>query len=153
MTLVLQALKEPKYFVLAVVFGLLIMAFYAFLQVLPQGLNNFWFWFTLLNPFTWFLYLLYGILFGVTLSFFIWQRAKKIFSVRKIGRVGFLGAFGCFLGTTAPMCLACTPWVTLFLPISVVLPLLRYQVEILVLSVFLLFLALWFLGGFQKQNV
>lgn len=150
MIFVLQALKEPKYFGLAVFFAFFIWFLYPFLQVLLQGLNNFWFWFTLLTPLGWFLYLFYGILFGATLSFFIWQRAKKICPVSRTVRGGVFGVIGGFLGTVTPLCPACLSWVILFLPVSLVPSLLKYNVEIMGLSVILLFLALWTLGGFKK---
>ncbi|TSC75535.1 MAG: hypothetical protein G01um101430_377 [Parcubacteria group bacterium Gr01-1014_30] len=144
----MQALKEPKYLALAVVFAVLVMSLYAFLQVLPQGVNNFWFWFTLLTPLAWLLYVVYGILFGVTLSFFIWQRVKKNYPSSKAVKGGLLGALGGVLGTTAPVCSACLPWAVLLLPASLAFPFVQYNSLIMTFSIGLLILALWLLGGF-----
>ena len=151
MLLLFQALKEPKYFVLAIIFALSIMSLYSFLQVLPQGLNNFWFWFTILTPLGWFLYFLYGISFGATLSFFIWQRVKRVYPARKIAKGGFLGVLGSLLGTTAPVCVGCLTWVVLLFPTSFASAIVQYNSLVMVFSIALLFFALWLLGGFQKN--
>ena len=149
---VLKMLKEPKYLGLAVGLSLLILIVYPVIQVLPQGLNNFWFWFSLLTLSRWVLYLLYGILFGITLSFFFWQRSKKICSLKKATSGGFLGLMGSFLGTSMPLCPACLSWIALILPFSLALSLAKYNTEIMISSILLLFLALWFLRGFQKYD-
>ncbi len=149
---VLKMLKEPKYLGLAVGLSLLMLIVYPTIQVLPQGLNNFWFWFSLLTPLRWGLYLLYGILFGITLSFFLWQKSKKVCSFKKATSGGFLGLIGSFLGTSMPLCPACLSWIALLLPFSFALSLAKYSIEIMGFSILLLFLALWFLGGFQKYD-
>lgn len=150
--LVFTALKDRKYLILGVLFAVFIMGLYAFLQVLPQGLNNFWFWFSILTPVGWVLYLLYGIVFGLTLSFFIWQRNKKVYPVRKMARGGILGTLGSFLGVTAPVCTGCLPWVALLFPTSFISSLLKYNYLIMVMSIALLLFALWLLGGFSKYK-
>lgn len=145
-------LKDRKYLGLTVGLGLLMLFLYSFLQVLPQGLNNFWFWFSLLTPLRWALYLLYGILFGLTLSFFIWQRFKKVCLPQKRTGGGFFGLFGSFFGASAPLCPACLSWAVLLLPASLGLYLIKYSIEIMVFGILLLFLALWFLGAFSKYG-
>lgn len=149
--LVISMLKDPKY--LGLVLGLSIFMFflYPFLQILPQGLNNFWFWFSLLTPLTWLLYFLYGILFGLTLSFFFWQRARKLCPLKKETKGGFFGVVGTFFGISTSICPACLSWVVLFLPFSFGLSLVKYSIEIMILSILLLFLALWFWGGFRRN--
>ncbi len=148
---VLKMLGEPKYLVLASSLSILMFFLYPAIQVLFQGLNNFWFWFSLLTPTTWFLYLLYGILFGLTLSFFSWQRSKKVCSPRKVTRGGFFGLVGTFFGTSISLCPVCLSWAALLLPFSFSLYLVKYSIEIMILSILMLFLALWLLGGFQKS--
>ncbi len=149
--LVIRMLKDPKY--LGLVLGLSIFMFFLYqvLQILPQGLNNFWFWFSLLTPLTWLLYFLYGILFGLTLSFFIWQRSKKLCSFKKKTKGGLFGLVGGFFGISASICPACLSWVVLILPFSLGLSLIKYSIEIMVFSILLLLLALWFLGAFQRS--
>ncbi len=149
--MVLKMLKEPKYLGLA--FGLSVLMFFLYpaIQILSQGLNNFWFWFSLLTPLRWAFYLLYGLLFGITFSFFFWQRSKKVCSFRKATKGGFFGLVGTFFGVSIPLCPACLSWVALLLPVSLGLSLAKYSIEIMAFSILLLFLALWFLGGFQKK--
>lgn len=147
---ILRMFKEKRYLFLAVAFSFLMFFLYPFLQVLPQGLNNFWFWFSLLTPQGLFLYLLYGIVFGTTLSFFLWQKSQKTCSFRKTAEGGFLGFLGSFLGVSAPLCPACLSWLVLLLPASLGFSLINYSIEITIFGIFLLFFVLWLFGAFKK---
>jgi hypothetical protein len=148
----LKMLQNIKYLGLSLLFTILILFLYSTLQVLPQGLNNFWFWFTILTPFGWLLYLLYGIFFGITLSFLIWQKDQKFYPARHLSKGGFLGALGSLLGTTAPVCAGCLPWVVLLFPTSFASVIVRYNSLVMVFSIALILFALWFLGGFKKHE-
>lgn len=151
--LIIKMLKEPKYLGLVFVLSTLMLIIYPVIQILPQGLNNFWFWFSLLTPLRWGLYLLYAILFGTTLSFFFWQRSKKVCSLKKTRKGGILGTVGTLFGSSASLCPACLSWVALILPFSFALSLTKYSLEIMILSILMLLLALWFLGAFRKINI
>lgn len=138
-------LKNKKYFGLSLILSLLVLFLYPFLQVLPQGLNNFWFWFSFLMPLATLFYFLYGILFGVAVSFFIWRRQQKICPK-------FLGGLGVSVGGLASNCAACLSLAAFVLPISFVLFFAKYNAVMMGLSVILLFISLGFMGAFQKNN-
>ena len=150
--LIFKMLKEPKYLGLSLVVSIFLFFFYPVSQVYNQGLNNYWFWFSLLTPIRWVLYLLYVFLFGITFSFYFWNRAKKICSVARPNQAGLLGIFGFLGGIIAPLCPACLSWLFLFLPASLAITLLQYSLLMIIISIGLLFLALWLLGGFKKSK-
>ncbi len=149
---IIKMLKNPKYLGLAISLSLLILFLFAFIQVLPQGINNFWFWFSILSFWEWFFYLSYGILFGLTLSFFFWRRNKKICLINKSAKKGSFGFAGGFLGISVPFCAGCLPLLALLLPVSLAFSLAKYSVAITALSVLMLFLALWSLSAFKKYG-
>lgn len=152
-------LKQGRYVLLSLLFYVSVLVLYPLLQTLPTILQNpgdFWFsiktWFSLLTPLRWFLYFLYGILFGLTATFFLWQRKEKVCQPDKMIKSGFLGGFGAGLGTILPACPACFSLAGLFLPFSALVILIKYSTLIMTGSVALLFFSLWFLGAFQKRQ-
>lgn len=152
-------LQSRKYLLISFLFSVLILILYPLFQNLPlfsQNLNNFWFslqyWFSLLTPLKWFLYFFYGVLFGLTISFFIWQRKKRICPPTKMIKSGFLGSFGAGLGAILPACPACFSLASLFLPFGAIIFLTKYSTLIMTGSITLLFLTLWFLGAFQRKQ-
>lgn len=156
---IILMLKNRRYFLLSLLFSALILILYPLSQNLAtfsQNLNNFWFslqyWFSLLTPVKWFLYFFYGILFGLTIPFFIWQRKKRICPPAKMIKSGFLGSFGAGLGTILPACPACFSLAGFFLPFSAIIFLTKYSTLIMTGSITLLFLTLWFLGAFQRKQ-
>lgn len=151
-------LKNRKYVLLSLLFLGLFLILYPLFQNLPllsQNPGDSWFtlqvWFSLLTPLKLVLYLLYGILFGLTISFFIWQRKKKVCPPAKMIRSGFLGSFGAGLGAILPLCPGCFSLVGFFLPLSTLLLLIKYSNLILAGSIALLFLSLLLLGAFQRK--
>lgn len=156
---IILMLKDRKYLLLSFCFSILILILYPLFQILPltlQNPDNFWFslknWFSLLTPLKWFLYFLYGILFSLTISFFVWQRKKRICPRSTITKSGFLGGFGATLGTILPFCPACFSLAGLLLPLSTLLLLIKYSNLVMLGSIVLLFFSLWLLGAFQKTK-
>ena len=145
--LIFEMLKEKKYFFLAIFFVALTLLFYAFLQVLPQGLNNFWFWFTILTPFNWLLYITYGILSGLNISLFLWQKSQKTCPVPMNTKGNVLGATGALAGATTSLCSACFPWIAFVFPVSFSF---NYSIPIMILSIILLFISLVYFGAFKR---
>ena len=151
-------LKERRYLAFSLLFSVLFLILYPLFQTLPlfaQNIDNFWFslgyWFSLLTPLKWFLYFLYGILFGLTISFFLRQRKKKICPPGQIAKSGFLGGFGTTLGTVLPVCPSCFSLVGFILPLNTLFFLVKYSALVMAGSIALLFLSLWFLGAFQRK--
>lgn len=155
---IILMLKERRYLLLSFFFSILILILYPLFQILPlilQNPDNFWFglkqWFSLLTPLKLFLYFLYGILFGLTISFFIWQKRKRICLRSTMIKSGFLGSFGATSGAVLPFCPACFSLAGFLLPLSTLSLLIKYTNLIMIGSVALLFLSLWLLGAFQKR--
>lgn len=144
-------LKNRKYLVLSASLAGLILFLYPFLQVLPQGLHNFGFWFSLLTPLRWFLYLSYGVLFGLAASFTVFSRREKVCPVPGNGS-GAFGGLGVLLGIILPQCQACFSLAAIFLPFSAIAFLATHLVEFMAISIILLLLSLWIQGAFQKKN-
>ena len=149
---IVEMLKKKNYLTLNLFFTVLILFLYPFSQTFSQGLNNFWFWFSLLSPPEWVLYFLYGILFGLTFSFFIFKWRQKICPIfRKFGS-GVSGFFGAFLGLLLPQCPACFSLAAVFLPLSFVSFFTAHTAEIMLISVILLAGSLWFLRAFNRTK-
>ena len=151
-------LKNRRYVLLSLLFSVLFLMLYPLFQTLPlliQNLNDFRFtlqyWFSLLTPLKWFLYFLYGILFGLVISFFIWQRKKKVCPPTQMVKSGFLGGFGASLGTVLPVCPSCFSLVGFILPLNTLFLLVKYSAFVMAGSIALLFLSLWLLGAFQRR--
>ena len=142
-------LRKPKYLFLAFFFSLLMLFLYTFLQVLPQGLNNFWFWFSILTPLQLFLYLLYGILSGLNISFFIAQQSQTTCELPNKKAATILGVAGGTLGSATSFC-GCFPWIAFVFPISLSF---QYSSAIMVVSIFLLLLSLFHFGAFKKLRL
>jgi len=147
---VLYVLKNPFYALLAALAAIFMLGFYPFIQILPQGLNNFWFWFTLLTPMRWALYILYGSLFGATVSFFIFHWNTKVCSIEKRTASGITGLTGTLTGIVLPQCAACISIAAIFLPTSTALFLVQHTTAVMVFSNLLLFGALYSMGALKR---
>ena len=150
---ILELVHDKKYLFLAVFFSVFMAFLYPFVQVLPQGLNNFWFWFTILTPVSFILYIIYSLLFGITFSFIILGYRHKICSVSKSSGAKFSGTLGTAITIILPQCGACISLAAIFLPLSVVSLFLRYKIEVMAVSIALLVFSLWISGAFNKTAV
>lgn len=153
---IVHILQQKQYVVLAILFSGFMLFLYPFVQTIPQGLNNFWFWFSLLTPVTWILYVTYSLLFGVTCASFIWRwkekRCNTVCALMPSTTGKAWGAIGTFVGVILPQCASCVSIATIFFPLSFAIFLVKYNVWVMLLSDGLLVLALYFLGAF-KQHV
>jgi len=145
-----STLTQPLYLLLAVGSAIFMLALYPFVQILPQGINNYWFWFTLLTPVRWVLYIFYGILFGLTVSLFISQWKSKTCEIKEKASGGFFAAIGGFTGIILPQCAACISIAAIFLPTSTALFFTQHTTAIMAGSNLLLIGALYSMGGFKK---
>lgn len=147
---ILEMLKKRSYFALSVFLAVLILFLYPFSQTFSQGLNNFWFWFSLLSLSGWILYFAYGVLFGLTISFSIFRWQQRVCPVsRRVGS-GASGALGAFLGIILPQCPTCFSLAVVFLPLSFVSFFATHVTEIMLISVLLLASSLWVLGALKN---
>lgn len=150
---IFKILSSNRYLALSLFFTILTLFYYPFFQVLPQGLHNFWFWFSLLSVLGWFLYISYSVLLSVTISFFVFRWRQKTCSTPIKFGSGFLGSVGAFLGFFIPQCVACLSIVSVLLPLSLFSFFAVYATEVMLASIFLLLFSLWILGAFTRVKV
>lgn len=148
--LLFKILTQKKYFLIFVIFSLAMGLVYPLLQVAPQGLNNFWFWFGLLKPIDWLLYLLYSVVFGLSFSVFVWRNDKKLCSTSQLWQSGILGFFSSFFATLIPLCPQCFSYLVFVIPTTGLSFLAEYRREIMLVVVGLMGVSLWLLGAFDS---
>ena len=144
--------KNKLYFLLAAILTFLMLGLYPFVQILPQGLNNFWFWFSLLTPIRWVLYISYSILFSLTFSFFIARWQSKSCDLKKQTKGGVTGFAAGFIGLILPQCAACISIAAIFLPLSFVVFLAKYTTPMMIMGNLLLVFSLYSMGAFKRTN-
>lgn len=146
---IISVFKSRPYFFLAAFLAIFMLGLYPFVQILPQGLNNFWFWFTILTPARWILYIFYGALFGLTAAFSIWRLKDKTCPVSVKAQNGAKGAVGMIAGMLLPQCAACFSLASLLLPASAALFLAQYTTQFMIASNLLLLITLYSMGAFK----
>lgn len=142
--------QQRRYLLIAIGISVVVFVLYPAIQVFPRVFYNYFFWFSLLTPVRWVLYVSYGVLFGVTLSFFLYTRRTKTCAVSRQVRSGFSGVLGAFLGLVVPACPACLSLASLFLPVSAFSFIVARSAQLLGLSILLLLVSLWVLGAFKR---
>ncbi|MEW5805147.1 MAG: hypothetical protein AB1721_00225 [Patescibacteria group bacterium] len=147
-----SVLRKPKYFFNAIVFSFAMGLFYPLVQVAPQGLNNFWFWFSLLKPIDWLVYLVYSLVFGLSFAVFVWRNDEKICSTSKLWQSGILGSLSSFLAAAVPFCPQCLSFLAIALPTAGFSFLAQYRIWVMLGIIGLMLIALWLLGGFGRIN-
>lgn len=151
----LNVLKNRKYLTLAIISGLIMLIIFPLLQVQASGgLQNLDLWFEVIPPLNLALVFVFSVLFGLFLSFQIFNLRSKICSVQKRATSATGGGFAAFLGILVPACPACISIVTLILPaalgISVAGFFVKYSSLLLSGSIALLLFGIYLLGGFKK---
>ncbi len=146
----IDVLKKPKYFSLAVISTIIITVIYIYTQVLGI-IENIEIWFASIPFYNAILFVVFAVLFGITFSFqvFNWLQPKTCSINRKISGAGGSGAgtAGLFLVAQCP---ACASLGALFLPIGAISFLAEYGWAINLFSIGLLFFTLNYLGAFKK---
>ena len=143
---ILDVLKNPKYVLIAFISSLVLAAVYIYSQVLGIW-QNIDLWFKVIPVYNLVFFLLFVILFGITLSYqiYLW-RQKKICNVKGIGTGG-----GATITTfLIAQCPACASLGALFLPLSVIGFFTKYSFYINLVSIGLLLFTLRYLGAFRK---
>ncbi len=152
---VLNILKNKRYLALAIVSGLIMVIVFPLLQVQATGgLQNLDLWFEVIPPLNLALVVVFSVLFGLLLSFQVYNFKSKICSVQKKAASATGGGFAAFLGILVPACPACISIVTLILPVSLGISVagffMKYSSLLLSGSIALLLLGIYLLGGFKK---
>ncbi len=143
----LDVLKKKTHLSIFIVATIAMLFTYPYIQSL--GLIEIWF--LLITPLNLVLYIIFSVLFGLVLSMQIYvMRQPKTCSIS--GRVGSAGsgAVGSFIAFITVACPACFSFISLFLPFGAIAFIATYNTILLVLSLFVMVLALYLLGSFKR---
>ena len=148
----IRILKDKNYLFIAIISAVLMTLIYPYLQViLNGGFYNYFFWFELIlsqSILNFILYLVFSILFGLVVSINIYNLKNRTCSIK--GSSGS-ASFGSILAIFTSQCSACVSLATLFLPISAVGLLVKYNTLINLISIGILLLSIYLVGGFKKE--
>ena len=143
---ILDVLKNPKYILIAFISSILIAVIYIYSQVLGI-VQNIDLWFKVIPLYNLIFFIIFVILFGLTLTYqiYLWKQ-KKTCSVKGIGT----GSGATITTFFIAQCPACASLGALFLPLSVISFFTKYSVYINLFSIILLLFTLRYLGAFRK---
>lgn len=148
----IRTLSQPWYTFMAVVFAIGILLVYVYSQVLGN-VQNVDVWVANLSETRAAMLIVFGILFGITLSYQIslWmgKRACPIHRQAKGTGASGLSTIGIFLVAQCP---ACASLGALFLPLSVVTLLGQYAEWLNIASILLMLFTLHYLGAFETSK-
>ena len=148
---IISILKKRNYAIIAIVSAISMALIYPYLQVaLNGGFYNYFFWFEIIlnqSILNFILYLLFSILFGLVVSLNIYNWKNKTCSIR--GSTGSLG-LGSILAIFTSQCSACVSLATLFLPLSAISLLVKYNTFFNLISIGILLFSIYLVGGFKK---
>ena len=152
---ILNVLKNKKYLWLAIISGLVTLVVFPLLQVQASGgLQNLDLWFSVIPLSILILVVVFSLLFGIFLSFQIFNLKSKVCDARQKVTSATGGGFAAMLGVLVPACPACVSIITLFLPASIGISVagffLQYSTYLLSGSIMLLLGGIYLLGGFKK---
>lgn len=144
---IFHVMKMPYYFALAAASTVVFAGFYVYTQVIGI-IHNVDIWFTNIPPLNLFMFVIFSILFGIALSFQVYNwKQPKTCDIRK--SAGSTSA-ATFIGLLVSQCPACASLGAIFLPFSVVAFIGKFSLLFDVISIGLLLFTINYLGGFQN---
>ena len=148
---IIEVIKKPRYFVLAVISSVVMAIIYAYSQVLGIA-HNVDVWFASVPRINLIIYFIFSFLFGITFSFQVYTWLQpNVCSVSKKAKgagIGGIGTLGLFLVAQCP---ACASLGILLLPLSAVTFIARYSIVINLIGMGMLLFTINYLGGFKKE--
>lgn len=148
----IQILKKPNYFFLAIVSGIAIILLYVYTQV--GNLNDISLWINRLQYTQASLLIIFTILFGITFSYQIHtlKESKTCSRKKKVKGLGThtIGTLGIFLVAQCP---ACTSIGFFLLPASALAVITEYNWAFNIIGICILIFTLHYLGAFEKSNL
>lgn len=146
----IEVLKMRVYLLIAVVSALAFTAVYIYTQVLGI-VENVDIWLTVIPLHNAVLFAVFAALFGVTLSFQIYNwRQPKVCTVSDKAKSGSVSSGATFVGLLVAQCPACASLGALFLPVSAVTFFTQFSFVINLVSIGLLLFVINYLGGFKR---
>ena len=144
---ILHVMKIPYYFALAALLAGVFAIIYVYTQVLGI-VHNVDIWFANIPLLNLFMFVAFSVLFGVTLSFQIynWRQPKTCDLKKSAGSTSAATAIGLLIA----QCPACASLGTLFLPLSVLAFIGKYSILLDLISILILIFTINYLGGFKN---
>ncbi len=138
-----KILNEQKYLYIAII------ATIAMLILFPvfQSLGNVGTWLTFISPLNFVLYLIFSVLFGITLAVQYYSYKQKVASCQVKSSSAQVGSI---LGIFAFQCPACIPVLAQVLGFNTVIFLSVYKTPLILIGIALMFLSLYLLGAFKE---
>lgn len=153
---IFNILKNKKYLMIMLTSSVIVFSLFPIIQIQTAGgFRNIDLWFEVIPKTNLILVIIFSILFGLFFSFYVYNTDKKICSLKE-KRIGVTqGSLAAIMGILVPACPACAPLIALFLPaslsISVAAFFNKYSTLLLTLSLLLLVLGIYVLGGFKES--
>ena len=144
----IDVLRKPRYALASFLSSTAMFWAYAYAQNLGI-IENIPFWLTIITPENAILLFLFTTLFGFWVAFFWYGLREKSCEI-PITKGGLAGSGASLGGFIVAQCAGCLSLITLLLPLSASILLLKYNTILNVLSVLLLTAALWHMGAFRK---
>lgn len=147
---ILEVVRKPRYLLIAVASSAVMLALYAYSQVLGN-VANLDLWITVMPWYNKMLLSAFVVLFGIATAYqiYLWRQPRSCSIGVKSGGVGAssAGTFGVFLVAQCP---ACASIAALFLPVSVTLFIGNFGWLITLVGIGMVVFTINYLGGFKK---
>lgn len=145
---ILSVLRIGQYLAIAVLSSVLLTSVYIYTQVIGI-VENVDVWLTHIPLYNAVLFAIFAALFGVTLSFQIYNwRQPKICNIKGAAGASSTATFATFLVAQCP---ACASLGALFLPVSILSFFTQYSFVLNLASIALMIFTIRYLGGFKKE--
>lgn len=150
---IIEVIKIKQYFAIAVVIAFIFSSIYVYTQVLGI-VANIDVWLSNIPLENAILFIIFSALFGVTMSFQIynWKQQPKVCAISGKATGGGVSGAATFIGLMVAQCPACASFGTLFLPVSAIVFIGQNTLIINLLSIGLLLFTINYLGGFNKVS-
>ncbi len=150
----LKILKNKNYLWLFIFLSLVMLVVYPLLQVSLTVGTDIGFWLKVIPKINLFLVIIFAISFSLLATLQIYNFKDKKCSIKKKSSSAATGGIGTILAIVVPACPACIGLFSLFLPAALSLSITsifaKFSTLLLLSSIILMLLGIFFLGGFRK---
>ena len=140
-----KILKQEKYLAIAIVAAIAMLIVYP----LFQSLGNLSTWLTFISPLNFVLYVVFSVLFGVTVGvqYYSFKEKQKSCELKSAS-----SQVGSILGVFAFQCPACVPVLAQVLGFNTVIFLSAYKTQLILIGIALMLVSLHLLGSFKSEK-
>ncbi len=140
-----KILSERRYLATAVIATFAMLIFF----LTFQSLGNLDIWFGFISPLNFFLYLIFSVLFGITISaqYYSFKQKTQACEIKSSASQA-----GSLLGIFAFQCPACVPILAQALGFNTVIFLSAYRTPLILVGIVLMFVSMYLLGAFKPEK-